>query len=208
MSKPQMGARYLAALDYARHGLPVVPLHYAVRNRRTPVAACSCGEPTCARVGAHPLPSHGAADATTDPIRITWWWRRFPDANVGLATGAAFDALVVCGSVGDRVRWSVIAEALRSGSPLVRAGGDTWHFLFAPAGLASQRPWGLARVEWRGWGGWVVGPPSQHAGGAVAAWVRGLDAPLPELPQAVAERLEQVGPAEPLTQRIYAQARD
>jgi hypothetical protein len=42
----------------------------------------------------------------------------------------------------------------------------------------------------------------------VAAWVRGLDAPLPLLPAAVAERLEQVGPAEPLTQRIYAQARD
>ncbi|HET9559785.1 MAG TPA: bifunctional DNA primase/polymerase, partial [Actinomycetota bacterium] len=72
----QAGARYLAALDYARRGLPVVPLHHAVRNRRTTAVACSCGEPACARVGAHPLPSHGAADATTDPIRLTWWWRR------------------------------------------------------------------------------------------------------------------------------------
>ena len=94
---PQAGARYLAALEYARRGLPVVPLHYAVRNGRTTAVACSCGEPACARVGAHPLPSHGAADATTDPIRLTWWWRRFPEANVGLATGVGFDALIVRG---------------------------------------------------------------------------------------------------------------
>jgi hypothetical protein len=114
----------------------------------------------------------------------------------------------VRGSVGDTARGSVVAEALRSGGPLVRAGGDTWHFLFAPTGLASQRPWGLARVEWRGWGGWVVAPPSHHAAGAVTAWVRDLDAPLPELPFAIRERLEQVGPAEPLSQPIYAQARD
>jgi len=205
---PHAGARYLAALDYARRGLPVVPLHYAVRNRRTAAVGCSCGEPACARIGAHPLPSHGAADATTDPIRLTWWWRRFPEANVGLATGASFDALIARGSAGDGARWAVIAEALRAAGPLVRTGGDTWHFLFAPAGLASQRPWGLARVEWRGWGGWVVAPPSHHAGGAVAAWVRDLDARLPELPAAISERLEQVGPAEPLTHLIYAQARD
>jgi hypothetical protein len=206
-SVPQPGARYLAALDYARRGLPVVPLHHVLRNPRTTAVACSCGEPTCPRVGAHPLPSHGAADATTDPIRLTWWWRRFPEANVGLATGIGFDALVVRGSVGDTARWSVIAQALRSGGPLARTGGDTWHFLFAPAGLASQRPWGLVRVEWRGCGGWVVAPPSHHPGGAVAAWVRDLDTRLPELPPAIAERLEQVGPAEPLSQLVYAQAR-
>jgi hypothetical protein len=209
MSKvPQAGARYLAALAYARRGLPVVPLHYAVRDPRAAGPACSCGEPACVRVATHPLPSHGAADATTDPIRITWWWRRFPEANLGLATGVGFDALVVRGSVGDAARWAVIAAALRAGGPLVRSGGDTWHFLFAPTGLASQRPWGLARAEWRACGGWVVVPPSQHAGGAVAAWVRDLDTPLPELPFAIRERLEQVGPAEPLSQRIYAQARD
>jgi len=42
----------------------------------------------------------------------------------------------------------------------------------------------------------------------VAAWVRDLDTRLPEVPAAVAQRLEQVGPAEPLTQLIYAQVRD
>jgi hypothetical protein len=41
----------------------------------------------------------------------------------------------------------------------------------------------------------------------VAAWVRDLDTPLPQLPMTIGQRLEQVGPAEPLAQLIYAQAR-
>jgi hypothetical protein len=52
----------------------------------------------------------------------------------------------------------------------------------------------------------VVAPPSHHPGGAVAAWVRDLDTPLPQLPVTIGQRLEQVGPAEPLGQLIYAQA--
>jgi len=106
--------------------------------------------------------------------------------------------LVVHGSEGDAVRWSVVAEALRAGGPLVRTGGDGWHFYFAPTGAPGQRPHGLARTEWRGLGGWVVAPPSRHASGAVSAWVRDLDAPLPAAPDAVLERLlEPAGPAWP-----------
>jgi len=52
-------------------------------------------------------------------------------------------------------------------------------------------------MEWRGLGNWVVAPPSRHAGGAVSAWVRDLDAPLPAAPAAVLERLEPAGPAWP-----------
>ena len=202
----QAGARYLAALDYARRGLPSSPSTTWSADgapRRSPAPAGSrpapgwaptrC-PPTGRRRHHRPHPAHLVVAA-------------LPDANVGLATGTSFDALIVHGSAGDAARWSVVAQALRSAGPLVRAGGDSWHFLFAPAGLASQRPWGLARAEWRGWGGWVVAPPSHHAGGAVAAWVRDLDTPLPELPPALAERLEQVGPAEPLSQLVYAQAR-
>ena len=199
-------ARYLAALDYARRGPARRPPALRVRGRRAGVVACSCGEPACARVGAHPLAAHGAADATTDPIRLTWWWRRSWEANVGLATGASFDALIVHVFVRRHRPLVGVRPRPRSAGPLVRTGGDTWHFLFAPMGLASQRPWGLARSEWRGWGGWVVAPPSHHPGGAVAAWV--FRRPAAEPPAAIRERLEQVGPAEPLTQLVYAQARD
>jgi hypothetical protein len=194
---PHAGERFLAALGCARRGAPVLPLHHPVAFGRPPAVACSCQEPDCDRPGAHPMTVHGVADATVDPMRITWWWRRFPEANLGLATGVAFDVLVVHGSEGDAVRWSVVAEALRAGGPLVRTGGDGWHFYFAPAGAPGQRPYGLARMEWRSLGDWVVAPPSRHASGAVSAWVRDLDAPLPPVPDAVLERLEAAGPAWP-----------
>src|ERR1022692_661217 len=35
-----------------------------------------------------PATRHGFLDATTDPGQIRWWWRRQPDANVAVATGA------------------------------------------------------------------------------------------------------------------------
>jgi hypothetical protein len=194
---PHAGERFLAALGCARRGAPVLPLHHPVAFGRPPAVACSCQEPDCGQPGAHPLTLHGVADATVDPLRLTWWWRRFPEANLGLATGVAFDVLVVHGSEGDAVRWSVVAEALRAGGPLVRTGGDGWHFYFAPAGAPGQRPYGLARMEWRSLGDWVVAPPSRHASGAVSAWVRDLDAPLPPVPDAVLERLEAAGPAWP-----------
>ncbi|HZA82065.1 MAG TPA: bifunctional DNA primase/polymerase, partial [Actinomycetes bacterium] len=147
---PHAGERFLAALGCARRGLPVLPLHHPVVAGLPPVVACSCQEPGCHRAGAHLMTLRGVADATTDPLRITWWWRRFPQANLGLATGVGFDVLVVHGSEGDAARWSLLAEALRAGGPLARTGGDGWHFYFAPTGARSQRPWGLPRTEWRG----------------------------------------------------------
>jgi hypothetical protein len=42
-----------------------------------------------------PLTSRGFLDATQDPDRIRTWWRRWPDALVGVPTGAATGLLVV-----------------------------------------------------------------------------------------------------------------
>jgi Bifunctional DNA primase/polymerase, N-terminal len=194
---PHAGERFRAALGCARRGIPVLPLHHPVISGPPTRIGCSCEEPACLQVGAHPIPQHGVEDATTDPLRIAWWWRRFPEANLGLATGYGFDALVVHGSEGDSARWLLVAEALRASGPLVRTGGDGWHFYFAPTGLASHRPLGLARIEWLGVGAWVAAPPSRHASGAVAAWVRDLDVPLPAAPAAIRARLDLPGPSFP-----------
>jgi hypothetical protein len=42
-----------------------------------------------------PLTARGFLDATTDPDRIRTWWRRWPDALVGVPTGAITGLLVV-----------------------------------------------------------------------------------------------------------------
>jgi Bifunctional DNA primase/polymerase, N-terminal len=183
--------RLRAALRYAAHGLHVLPLQHPVSTGAALGVGCSCAEPACDRVGDHPLSPGGAADATTDPARIRWWWRRFPLANVGLATGIAFDVLEVEAAAADLLRWSLVVAALRAGGPLVRTGGDGWQFLLAPLGLGSLEPGGLDRVTWRGFGDWIAAPPSRHASGAVAAWVHDPETalPVPEAPWPLRQRL-------------------
>lgn len=50
---------------------------------------CSCGKPACSDEGKHPRCEHGFKDATTDRAQIQAWWQRWPNANIGIACGAA-----------------------------------------------------------------------------------------------------------------------
>ncbi|MBM3769404.1 MAG: bifunctional DNA primase/polymerase, partial [Acidobacteria bacterium] len=40
-----------------------------------------------------PASKHGCKDATTDETQIRAWWAKFPNANIGLATGYEFFAI-------------------------------------------------------------------------------------------------------------------
>src|SRR4051794_35895839 len=71
-----------AALRYAAHGWPVLPLHTPNRD-----GGCSCGGSACPKPGKHPRTRRGLRDATTDPAQIRAWWTRWPHANVALTTG-------------------------------------------------------------------------------------------------------------------------
>jgi hypothetical protein len=81
--------------------------------------------------------------------------------------------------------------------PLVRTGRGGWHLYLAPTGLGNPKPVGLEQVDWRGRGGSVLAPPSRHASGERYRWVRDLDAPIPQVPPALRERLERPPPAQP-----------
>jgi Bifunctional DNA primase/polymerase, N-terminal len=197
--EPGDGERLRQALAYAARGIPVLPLHHPVVRRArgaTATTTCSCGNLACRAVGKHPATARGVEDATTEPAQLAWWWRRYPEANVGLATGWVFDVLDVDGpESGDSRRWSAVSQLLGLRGPLVRTGGDGWHFYLAPTGLRDPRVHGLAKVEWRGRGGWVAAPPSRHGSGAVYAWVRDLAAPLPAAPPSLRSRLRSGPPA-------------
>ena len=52
----------------------------------------------------------------------------------------------------------------------------------APTGLGNVRPAGLEHVDWRGRGGYVVAPPSQHANGTRYRWLRPLTHDLADAP--------------------------
>ncbi len=185
-----------AALDYAARGIPVLPVHYpTIRPGRE--VACSCGDPTCGSIGKHPITAHGLNDATTNSEQVQWWWRRFPQANIGLATGHRFDVLDVDGHAGERAiaRLSA-AHPFGPPGPVVRTGRGGWHLYLAPTGLGNPKPRGLEQVDWRGLGGYVLAPPSRHASGQAYRWVRDLDTPIPQVPAALRERLERPAPAQ------------
>jgi hypothetical protein len=208
-----------AALGYASRGIPVLPLHYPlphpsgpqpVTDDRLPAvkkASCSCRDPGCGQVAKHPLGSlvpHGVKDATCNRARILAWWIRHPQANIGLATGHAFDVLDVDGPSGAQAIQELAATyGLQSFGPLVRTGGGGWHFYLAPTGLGNAHPTGLDHVDWRGRGGYVVAPPSRHASGHPYQWAAGrdLDSPPGQVPAVLLERLQprqRLRPPEPV----------
>ena len=43
----------------------------------------------CVPGGKRPLTAHGFQDASAELAVIDFWWRRHPDANIGIPTGAA-----------------------------------------------------------------------------------------------------------------------
>jgi hypothetical protein len=196
------------ALVYASHGIPVLPLHHPLPDlsRRTipdgeaiaPAwsTGCSCRDRACAQVGKHPLGSlvpHGLKDATINRARILAWWTRYPQANIGLATGHRFDVLDVDGPAGgESIRTFATEHGLTSSGPLVRTGGSGWHYYVAPTGLGNVHPRDLEHVDWRGRGGYVVAPPSRHASGHPYRFVPGRDlaVPIPEVPAPLRQRLQ------------------
>jgi hypothetical protein len=205
-----------AALGYASRGIPVLPLHHPLSHHGDlqPVGgrhlaasvlpvSCSCRDPSCGQVGKHPLGGlvpHGVKDATTNRARVLAWWTRHPQANIGLATGHAFDVLDVDGPAGAQaIQELTAAHGLHSSGPLVRTGGGGWHFYLAPTDLGNVHPRGLEHVDWRGRGGYVVAPPSRHASGHPYQWLLGRDLEVSpgEIPAVLLARLQRRSPQRP-----------
>ncbi|GAA1742210.1 bifunctional DNA primase/polymerase [Luedemannella helvata] len=191
-----------AALRYARRGVPVFPLH-------TPAGpgGCSCANDGCPSPGKHPRVRHGVHDASTEPRAIRAWWRRWPLANIGLATGVVMD---VC-DLDTEDGLSAVRRLITTTGPTVRSGHG-WHLWFAPTGHGNRT--GLVPgVDWRGKGGSIVAPPSRHPSGRRYAFARPWDdRPLPSCPPellrlvAPPARLEPVTTAPLSDPRRYAQA--
>ena len=143
---------------------------------------------------------HGVKDATCNRARVLAWWTRHPQANIGLACGHIFDVLDVDGPAGAQAIQELAAtHGLHSSGPLVRTGGGGWHYYLAPTGLGNPSPAGLAQVDWRGRGGYVVAPPSRHASGQAYQWAAGrdLDTPPGQVPTVLLERLQPRQPQRP-----------
>ena len=166
-----------AAQAYAALGFAVVPMHSA-----QPGGGCTCPVSACSDPGKHPRLHGWQRLAAVDPAVVGEWWRRWPDANLGLATGRTFDVLDVDGDRGVEALGSALSiDPAEHPGPVARTGGGGWHLLYAPTGLGN-RVGLLPGVDWRGHGGLIVAPPSQHTSGHRYTWVRPLTATPPEVP--------------------------
>jgi RecA-family ATPase len=170
------------ALDYAKRGWKVVPLH-------TPDAQgnCSCRKAGCGSVGKHPRTMNGLKDATTDEAKIRGWWGMWPDANIGIATGAGSNLVVLDVDprhYGDK-SLAVLEDECGELPPTLcsRTGGDGLHYLFTyPAAEIKNSAGRLgAGLDIRGEGGYIVAPPSLHQSGKRYVWAE-AESPLSQMP--------------------------
>jgi hypothetical protein len=181
-----------AAPVYVALGYPVVPMHTTQSG-----GGCSCPDPGCPDPGKHPRLRGWQRLATIDPAVVGEWWQRWPQANLALTTGRRFDVLDVDGDQGVEALRAVLSMApIEHPGPVARTGGGGWHLLYAPTGLGN-RVGLLPGVDWRGRGGLIVAPPSEHASGHSYRWIRPLTATLPEVPVRLRRRL--APPATPRT---------
>ncbi|HEY0259490.1 MAG TPA: bifunctional DNA primase/polymerase [Lacisediminihabitans sp.] len=147
----------IGALILATQRLPAPAAAAAWAQAGHPVFPCVPG-------GKAPLTAHGFRDATTELRRVAQWWRRWPEANIGLPTGDAVDVVDV-----DERRtgsgFTALTEARRAGLlggwvAAVRTPHQGLHLYYPAQGDAASWSLAAAHVDFRGAGGYILIPPS------------------------------------------------
>ncbi|WBO58048.1 bifunctional DNA primase/polymerase [Acidocella sp. MX-AZ03] len=171
------------ALEYAALGWPVIPLHSVAGGNCTCEKRAACPTP-----GKHPRTKNGVKDASSDSAVIARWFGRWPDANVGIATGVLSGLMVL--DIDPRHGGGESLEELckrHTALPTTlsaNSGGGGRHLFFrcpeARIGNCTKLD-GLPGLDLRGDGGYIVAAPSIHASGGSYSWVDGFsrDAVLP-----------------------------
>jgi hypothetical protein len=125
----------------------------------------------CSSPGKHPLTRRGVKDAATNGEVIAGWWERWPDANLGLASGRPSGVVVI--DVDPPRGELSLTRLVDAGYELpetatVRTGSGGTHLYYAAPGIPVGNTAGrlpgvgleLPGVDLRAEGGYVVAPPS------------------------------------------------
>ena len=128
-----------------------------------------------------PLTTHGFKEATVKPSLIERWWERWPDANVGVATGSMSGLLVVDVDGLDALARlqelsSAASEPLGATAVCVTSRGWHLYYMLEPGEIikSSVGKDSRAGIDFRAEGGYVLAPPSVHPSGWVYKWEPGL----------------------------------
>jgi hypothetical protein len=132
-------------------------------------------EPFPLKEGAkEPLTEHGYLDATRDEKQIVRWWTKWPNANIGVPTGLLFWVLDVDPRHGgdESLRMLIYKHGPLPDTIQQQTGGGGRHYLFLQP---DQREIGchtaiLPGLDVKGFGGYIVVPPSIHPSGNPYVW--------------------------------------
>lgn len=142
--------------------------------RILPVNSPLMGAPDASK---RPLIAAWQHAATTDPDKITAWFRKWPQANIGVATGAGSKVYVL--DVDLKTDGIASFERLKADLELpptltARSGSGGYHYYFRhplKAEIGNSTSKLGPGLDIRGDGGFVVAPPSMHACGQRYEWV-------------------------------------
>lgn len=165
-NKCEAAAFYACKLGYA-----IIPIHFITNEGK-----CSCGNEDCSSKGKHPigkLVPNGVKDATKDPEKILEWWSEYPDANIGIATGAVSGVEVL--DIDPRNNGFNTLEQIKNSinnfgsNHEVKTGGDGLHLYFSYSGK-KVNPKLLLGIDFQSDGKYVLAPPSNHISGKSYVW--------------------------------------
>ncbi len=165
--------RLAEALACADRRWPVLPLH-GVKDGR-----CTCGNKECENPGKHPRTRHGVKDATIDKKVIRLWWGKWPNANLGIATGKKTGLIVL--DVDPRHRGDESLQNVREkygeipNTVETITGGGGRHLFFRHPGNGtvinnSINFKGFEGLDLKSDGGYIVAPSSSHSSGITYEW--------------------------------------
>jgi len=148
-------------------------------QRADGVWSCSCGNPHCEAIGAHPAQKDWPKRISGQPSKAHEWWAARPTASVLLPTGRAFDVLEVSEAAG----CLGLARMERAGvnvGPVAATPNRRMYFFVLPNArtktvkLLAALGWGRTALDLtcRGAGDYIVAPPSRIGGLGHAQWVR------------------------------------
>lgn len=173
------------ARRYVERGWLVFPVHHIGAD-----GMCSCGREGCSSPGKHPRTSSGLKEGTNDLEQIEGWWERWPQANIGIVTGASSGLVVLDVDVDkggeESLKELEAAHAELPTTTIAVTGSGGLHYFFRHPDVDVRNSAGKlgSGLDVRGDGGYVVAPPSNHSSGGNYEWLFSLDEQEPaELPE-------------------------
>ena len=145
------------ALHYAKMGLAVIPL----------------------KINKAPYTPNGVKDAKTSEKAIRNWWKKYPDAGIGIATGSKSGGIFVIDIDIDENKGIYGDESLKEWEKEHGALPDTWraitgrggyHYYYRSDEKIKNATGIYPGIDIRGEGGYVVAPPSLHKNGTYYQW--------------------------------------